>query len=118
MLYPNDKSDKHYNEKFSHAVRSYMPDTSIDAIHSLEPWEKKGLYVEINGEKITPKYLWFGIDTRLFREDGIACGHCYYHYNNALHPVYLPDGTRYREPQLSNVSADYKDGIVCDFYRE
>lgn len=69
-------------------------------------------------KKITPSTLYFGCDTRLFREDGQACGYCYYHYMYALRPVYLPDGTHYREPRFANVCARYKDGIVCDFYHE
>ena len=104
--------------KRSYAVRSYMPDSSREFIQSLQPWEKKSLYVEINGKKVTPTSLYFGIDTRLFRPDGSRCGGAYYHYGCALHPVFLPNGKRYREPQLSNVCADYKNGIVCNFYRE
>ena len=105
--------------KRSHAVRSYMQDTSLDIIRNLKPWKKHGLYAyDDHGNKITPYSLYFGIDTRLFRKDGVACGRCYFHYLNALRPVFLPDGTHYREPQLSNVSCSYKNGVICDFYRE
>ena len=107
------------HKKYEHAVRSFMPDSSLEFIRSLQPWEKKGLYVEIDGEKITPTRLYFGCDTRLFRPDGGSpCGGCYWFYGCALHPVFLPDGTHYREPKLANVCASYKNGIVCDFYRE
>lgn len=117
--YPNDKPRKHDKEKFSYAVRSFMYDTDLKTIRSLQPFRLDGLYIiDDNGNKITPRDLWFGIDTRLFRpDDGEACGYCYYHYNAALYPVYL-DGKRYRRPEWCNVSADYKDGVICNFYRQ
>ena len=105
--------------KRSYAVRSFMYDTPREVIRSLKPFKKNGLYiVEDDGSKTTPSSIYFGIDTRLFRKDGVACGGAYFHYKCALYPVFLPDGTRYREPRFANVSCRYKNGELYDFYRE
>ena len=119
LNHPKENPEKYYNEKFSYSVRTYMPDTSLEVIHSLKPWKKEGLYcVMDDGEIVVPTRIYFGIDTRLFRKDGNPCGRAYYHYCCALHPVLLPDGTQYREPNLSNVCCSYKDGLLYNFYRE
>ena len=114
----NVNHEDYHDEKFGYEVRSFMYDSTRDFISTLRPWKNDGLYCIINGEKVTPTSLYFGCDTRLFREDGNACGFCYWHYACALHPVFLQNGKRYREPKLANVCAYYKDGKVFDFYRE
>lgn len=108
------------HEKRSHAVRSFMDDSSLDFIRNLKPIKVDGLYAfDDYGKKITPHTIFFGIDTRLFRPiDGEACGYAYFHYLNALRPVFMPDGRHYREPYFCNVCGKYKDGFISDFYRE
>lgn len=108
------------HEKRSHAVRSYMPDSSREFIASLQPKKIEGLYAfDDNGNKIVPTRIYFGIDTRLFRpEDGVACGRAYYFYGCALRPVFLPNGKRFRMKNWSNICCRYKNGILSDFYRE
>lgn len=94
-------------------------DSTREEIAKMEPVRIDGLYFNYHGEKMTPSYLWFGIDlhTWLDRKDCNG-GECYIHYDNALHPVHLPDGKQLVMPDKRNVSADYKNGVICNFHRE
>lgn len=92
-----------------------LPDTTYDECHAQEPIKVEGLYAfDDEGNKIAPWRVYFGID---FWQNACVGGNAYYHYLNALRPVYLPDGTRYRLPNLRNVQARYKDGVLCEFER-
>lgn len=106
-------------EKLPHEYRSFMPDTSLEKIADLKPRKVKGLFFfDREGNKLTPINFYFGCDTRLWREDGETCGRCFTHYDNALLPVYLPDGARFIWQPLANVSCRYKDGTIYDYHRQ
>lgn len=105
-------------EKLGYEYRSFVPDTDRSIIKSLAPRKVDGLWFDYNGEKLTPINLYFGCDTRLFRSDGMPCGRCYTHYDNALHPVCLPNGDWFIWYPLANVNAHYKDGQIYDYYRQ
>lgn len=107
--------------KFAHVIRSYVEDTSREEIAKIEPYYCVGLYfIDDDGNKVTPHSLYFGCDSRLFHEptDAYTNGKCYCHYDNALHPVMLPNGKRYIRRDWANVTCRYKDGRLYDFYRE
>ena len=107
--------------KFAHAVRSYMEDTSREEIAKIQPYKVEGLYfIDDEGNKVTPHSLYFGCDCRFVHEptDAYANGKCFCHYDNALHPVMLPNGKRYIRRDWANVSCRYKNGLLYDFYRQ
>lgn len=100
------------------ATYDYVPDTTLEAIRNLKPQKVEGLFAMIDGEKVTPTYVWFGIDCRNFRNDPTAVhGLAFYFFKSALYPVYLPNGERFRRADLSDVEARYKDGVLCDYER-
>lgn len=106
-------------ERYDYATRSFVFDTPLDVIVSLPTKEVKGLYAyDDDGNKIIPTEIYFGSDTRLCRDNGVKCGKAYYHYNHALRPVYLPDGTRFHIDGLANVCCQYKDNIVFGWSKE
>ena len=93
-----------------------LPDTTWEKLKAQQPIKVEGLYAfDDEGNKITPWCVYFSID---FWQNGCVGGDACYHYLNALRPVYLPDGTRYRVPHLRNVCARYKNGVLNDFYIE
>lgn len=93
-----------------------LPDTTRAEIETQQSIKVEGLYAfDDVVNKITPWCIYFGID---FWQNGCEGGYAYFHYLNALRPVYLPDGTHYRVPHLRNVCAKYKNGVLTDFYRE
>lgn len=107
------------DEKLGYEYRSFVPDTNRAIIKSLEPRKIAGLWFDYNGEKLTPHNLYFGCDTRLIRSDVDGkCGKCFTHYDNALRPVYLPNGERFVWYPLANVNCRYKNGMLYDYYRQ
>ena len=93
-----------------------LPDTTWEELKEQQPIKVDGLYAfDDEGNKITPRCVYLGID---FWQNGCVGGNACYYYLNALRPVYLPDGTRYRMPHLRNVCARYKNGVLNDFYIE
>ena len=101
-------------------IDTYVPDTPRSVIAELKPQKVEGLWFEYKGEKVTPSRVYFGIDVR-FRGKGFeneVNGRAFCHFDCALHPVYLPDGTRFRRADLCNVCAEYKNGVLYDWYRE
>ena len=104
-----------YQKMLANFEKENLPDTTYEERKAQQPIKVEGLYAfDDEGNKITPCCVYFGID---FWQNGCVGGNAYYHYLNALRPVYLPDGTRYRVPHLRNVQARYKDGVLCEFER-
>ena len=116
MIATFDLGDR--DERLAYEYRSFVYDTSRDVIATLQPRKIAGLWFYYHGEKVTPHNLYFGTDTRLMHEHGEMCGRCFTHYDNALRPVYLPNGKRFTWYPLANVSCRYKDGVIRDYYRE
>lgn len=117
MIARYDLGDR--DEKLGYEYRSFVYDTPREVIATLKPRKLVGLWFDYNGEKVTPCNLYFGIDTRLLWDNGgQTCGKCFTHYDNALHPVYLPNGERFVWYPLANVNCRYKNGTLYDFYRQ
>lgn len=93
-----------------------VPDTSLEDIRNMKPYKERGLWAEYCGERITPSVIYFGSDLRFLIENSKGNGYAYYPYGNALRPVYLSDGTHFRNPELANVSCDY-DGVNLTNFR-
>lgn len=109
---------EHPDERLGYEYRTFVPDTSLNVIKSLAPRRLEGLWFDYNGEKLTPRNLYFGCDTRLFRSDGQVCGKCFTHYDNALRPVCLPNGKRFIWYPLANINAYYENGIIHGYHRQ
>lgn len=93
-------------------------DLTHEEIERLEPIEAPGLWFDYNGEKRTPLGLYFSSDLRECHNDPEEyAGRLYTHFDNALRPVFGPDGKQYERHGLACVCARYRDGIICEFYK-
>lgn len=98
-------------------ITNYHPDSTQEFIDGLKPIKVKGLYAyDDNGNKLIPKRIYFGIDTRLWSKNGQPCGNAYYHYDCALRIVYKKAGMFHIEG-LANVICDY-DGTWLRNFRK
>lgn len=96
-----------------------MQDLTHEQIAALQPIAAPGLWFWYNGEKRTPLGLYFSSDLRDWWNDPREYGgQLYTHFDNALRPVFNPDGTRFERRGLACVCARYRDGVICDFYKE
>lgn len=96
-----------------------VPDLTPAQISALKPIQAPGLYFNYKGEKRVPCGLYFSSDARLWHNDPEDYeGRLYTHFDNALRPVYGPDGRQFERRGLACVCARYKDGIITDFYHE
>lgn len=102
----------------------FVPTTPIEVYEKHEPIHVEGLYYEDDdGNKVTPHTVWFSCDTRNWRQDPtLGPGRAKAMYGGrrgtTLTPVYTPDGKPFRCDDLCNVSARYRNGVLCDFYVE
>lgn len=95
------------------------PDLTHEQIAELKPIEAPGLYFMYGGEKRTPRRVYFSSDLRDWWNDPREYeGRLFTHFDNALRPVFNPDGTQFERRGLGCVCASYKDGRICDFYKE
>lgn len=75
-----------------------------------------GLYVNYQGERITPTRIWFDCDlSGYFDNPKRNGGYAFYHYDNALRPVMHNDREQLRIENLRNVSADYDGANLTNF---
>lgn len=75
-----------------------------------------GLYVNYQGERITPTRIWFDCDlSGYFENPKRNGGYAFYHYDNALRPVICPNGNQLRIETLRNVSANYDGAELTNF---
>lgn len=96
-----------------------IEDLTRDQIAQLEPIEAPGLWFDYNGERRTPYGLYFSSDLRAWWNNPEEYeGRLYTHFDNALRPVYGPDGEQFERRGIACVCARYKDGRICDFYKE
>lgn len=95
------------------------PDLNYDEIALLEPIKAPGLYFMYNGERRTPSGLYFSSDMRDWWNDPEEYeGRLYTHFDNALRPVFTPDGKQFERRGIACVCASYKNGVIMDFYKE
>lgn len=96
-----------------------VQDLTYEQIAALQPIVAPGLWFWYNGEKRTPLGLYFSSDLREWWNDPEHYeGRLYTAFDNALRPVFNPDGTQFERRGLACVSARYKNGEICDFYKE
>ena len=106
------------------ACKLRVQDTPYEVYHNYPPIHVEGLYyLDDNDNKVTPFSIYFSPDLRIwFWDKTETYGRAYTMYGGAhgttLAPVYLPDGTQYRNEDLVCVSAYYKNGVISDFYHE
>lgn len=93
-------------------------DTPREVIAELHDKHIDGLYYVKDGERHTPRNIYFGIDMAGCEEGGERNGYAWTHLVGGLYPVFLPSGERLRDENLCNVSAYYRDGVISDFYRQ
>ena len=75
-----------------------------------------GLYVNYQGERITPKRIWFDCDLSDYLDNpNRNGGYAFYHYDNALRPVLCAGGEQLRIENLRNVTAEYDGANITDF---
>lgn len=96
-----------------------VQDSTREQIAALRPIAAPGLWFWYNGEKRTPLGLYFSSDLREWWNDPREYdGRLFTHFDNALRPVFNPDGTQFERRGVANVCARYRDGKICDFYKE
>ena len=98
-----------------------ITDTPLNVIKALEPMKIEGLYAyDRQGNKVTPYRIYFGINMRELtgNPNETTNGTAYFHYDNALRPVFKADCSRLVLSHLSNVCCSYDNGILHDWYRE
>ncbi len=99
---------------------NYVQDTPFEVIRNYPNMKVSGLYyIDDDGDKIqvaNHSNIYFGSDMRWRYENGVH-GLAYVYTRCALYPVYLPDGSRFRNADLCSVSARYKDGVIYDYGR-
>ena len=97
-----------------------VQDTPLEVIQNYPKMKVDGLYyIDNDGKKATPHNIYFGCDCRLAHNDETEVhGRAYEAGGYCLSPIFLPDGTRFRNADLCNVSARYKDGVISGYYRE
>lgn len=96
-----------------------VQDLTHEQIATLKPIKAPGLWFNYNGERRTPNGLYFSSDLREWWDNPEEYdGQLYTYFDNALRPVFNPDGTRFVRRGIASVCARYKNGVICDFYKE
>lgn len=94
-------------------------DLTFQEIADLRPIKVEGLYFDYHGEKRTPLGLYFSSDLRdWWNNPEEYDGRLYTYFDNALRPVYMPDGKQFEKRGLACVCAVYRNGFITDFYKE
>lgn len=94
-------------------IKRYNASMSIENIIR-KPIKMEGIYFIHNEEKRTPASLWFSN----VKSDFAEVGNCYTMYNNALHPVFTPDGEAFSHKDLVGLSAGYDGKTISNFFVE
>lgn len=90
-----------------------VQDTPMEVIKNYPNMKVSGLYYfDDNWNKVqvaNHATIYFSCD--------MVLGLAYARIESCFRPVYLSDGSRFNNADLCGVSARYKDGAICDYYR-
>ncbi len=95
-----------------------IADLTSEEIAKLKPIKASGLWFDYNGEKRTPRGLYFSSDLREWWDNPEEYGgRLYTHFDNALRPVFGQDGQQFERKDIVCVGATYENGIITNFYK-